>query len=46
MKDKIYFLKSIQVINILLFLALLGLLLEHATHKTVEVPQKHENSKY
>lgn len=50
MKNKLYFIQSLQMINLLLFVALIGLLLEHASQKTVsQQPQtavkKHIHSK-
>ena len=34
MKNKLYFIQSLQIINLLLFIALIGVLLEHASQKT------------
>lgn len=36
MKNKLYILKSIQALNIILVVAVLGLLLEHASHKVAQ----------
>ena len=44
MNNKLHILKAIQVINLLLFLAVIGLIAEHATHKSMQQKSALEKS--
>lgn len=44
MANKLYLLKTIQIINLLLFIAVLGLIAEHATHKSINKNSEFEST--